>query len=129
MSKIQTYTFTTIDGTEKTLNFQLLEAKQGLDVFLQLSPIFAGFFTGKSISEIFDEIRKTCDIFQLMKTLLTGATIDRGDGVDFPLDPNTYFAGNYGEMCDILVHVIKANFGTFMEAGLVKSQSKIAQSI
>ncbi|HCM7357818.1 TPA: hypothetical protein N3288_000224 [Klebsiella aerogenes] len=126
MTKQLNYTFTSKDGIEKTLNFQLLEARQGIDVFTQLTPVFTALFSGAPITEVFAEIKKTGDIFQLLKTLLTGATIDVGNGTDFPLDPNKYFAGNYGEMCDIAIHLIKENFGSFMDASLV---SKIAPNI
>ncbi|AZV02127.1 hypothetical protein Arno162_87 [Pectobacterium phage Arno162] len=58
------------------------------------------------------------DLDGIIKKLFNGATVN-----DFPIKPDDYFSGNYGELIDFMAFALEANFGSFFEAAILSSQS------
>ncbi|MGX9869049.1 phage tail assembly chaperone [Enterobacter mori] len=124
------YTFTAEDGSEKTLKYKLLPAKAGLPLATKLSAIIIpALEEGFSITALIGTIADKIDIFELAQTLFKEATIDRGDGNDFPLNVSVYFAGNYGELIDCIADALEKNFASFFKAKAITSMSKLQQAI
>lgn len=109
----------------KTLKIVLVGALDGIKITTQLSKVLfpvIGAIQGsqKDLSSIavaaLEHIEEV-NLENIIKKLFDGATID-----DFPIKPDEYFAGNYGELVDFLAFALEANFGSFFEAAILKDQ-------
>lgn len=120
---------------EKTINDKevkivLVGAIDGIKMTTQLSKILfpvIGSIRGDStnISDIAIaalEYADELDLEGIIKKLFDGATVD-----EFPIKPDTYFSGNYGELVDYLAFALEANFGSFFEAKLLKDLNTTSQ--
>lgn len=113
----------------KDVSIVLVGALDGIKITTQLSkvlfPVIASMQDGKkAITDVVmaalehtDEI----DLDSIIKKLFDGATVD-----EFPIKPDTYFSGNYGELIDFLAFALEANFGSFFEAAILKDQRTIS---
>lgn len=110
----------------KEVKIVLVGALEGIKITTQLSkalfPVIAAMkeknanvvgLVGAALEHT-DEI----DLEMIIKKLFDGATAD-----EFPIKPDTYFSGNYGELIDYLAFALEANFGSFFEAAILKDQS------
>ena len=110
----------------KNVKIALVGALEGIKITTQLSkvifPAIAAMKSGEgnvtdlvaAALEHTDEI----DLEGIIKKLFNGATTD-----EFPIKPDEYFAGNYGELVDYLAFALEANFGSFFEASVLKDQN------
>lgn len=110
----------------KEVSIVLVGALDGIKITTQLSkvifPVIASMQSGKKgISDVVmaalehtDEI----DLEGIIKKVFNGSTAD-----EFPINPDVYFSGNYGELVDYLAFALEANFGSFFEAAILKSQT------
>lgn len=111
---------------DKEVAIVLVGALDGLKITTQLSkvlfPVIAAVKDKKA--DVVDlvtsalEHTEEIDLESIIKKLFDGATVD-----DFPIKPDAYFSGNYGELVDFLAFALEANFGSFFEAAILKSQS------
>lgn len=111
---------------DKEVAIVLVGALDGLKITTQLSkvlfPVIAAVKDKKA--DVVDlvtsalEHTEEIDLESIIKKLFDGATVD-----DFPIKPDAYFSGNYGELVDFLTFALEANFGSFFEAAILKSQS------
>lgn len=117
-----------IKTAEKTINDKdvkivLVNAFDGIKITTQLSkvifPVISAVQEKKaSINDIAMSALAEADqvdMEYLMKKLFDGATVD-----DFPIKPEVYFTGNYGEMLDFITFALEANFSSFFSANLLK---------
>ncbi|MGB9095613.1 phage tail assembly chaperone [Erwinia sp.] len=111
---IKTAEKTMSDG--KVLKIVLLPALQGIQMSTQLSkvaiPVLATMQRDNAdLSEIALSALNNLDELEIEKMILqlfNGSTID-----DFPIKPDDYFSGNYGELVTFLSFAIEANFKSF----------------
>lgn len=111
---------------DKEVVIALVGAIDGIKITTQLSKvIFPALATlGKDKTDVYTlvgavlENADEIDLEHIIKKLFEGSTVD-----DFPIKPDTYFAGNYGELVDFLAFALEANFGSFFEAAILKSQA------
>lgn len=110
---------------EKEVVIVLVGALDGIKITTQLSkvifPAMAAMQNGQgSITEVVTsalEHAEEINLEEIIKKLFAAATVD-----DFPIKPDDYFSGNYGELVDFLAFALEANFGSFFEASFLKSQ-------
>lgn len=118
----------------KKVNIILLGARDGIKMSMKLGKIVVPTFaqmlsslTDKDKKEApmvpFKELVEACfdrieeiNLEEMATLLFQGATVD-----DFPLNIDTYFQANYGELIDYLAFALEANFGSFFEASIFKS--------
>lgn len=106
----------------------LLGAKEGLKIATKLSkialPTMTKFFGSKGkvvvaeyVPEIVDKLEEL-ELEDMATKLFSQATVN-----DFPINVDDYFAGNYGEFVDFLAFALEANFSSFFDVSIFKSQS------
>lgn len=108
----------------KQVKIVLVGAMDGIKITTQLSKVLfpaLGAMNGKenSVSDIVGaalEHSDELDLEGIIKKLFSGSTVN-----EFPIKPDEYFAGNYGELVDYLAFALEANFGSFFEAAILKS--------
>lgn len=120
---------------DKEVNIALLGALDGIKITTQLSKVvfptlaaLKGDGVSKSdldfkalIISALDSLEEV-DLTEIIKKLFKEATVDSGEGA-FPINPDVYFSGNYGELIDFLAFALEANFGSFFEAKFLKDMS------
>lgn len=110
----------------KEVKIVLVGAIEGIKITTQLSrvlfPVIAAMKDNKAniVDLVGEALEHTdeIDLEHIIKKMFDGATAD-----EFPIKPDTYFSGNYGELVDYLAFALEANFGSFFEAAILKSQS------
>ena len=125
-----------IKTAERTINDKevkliLVGAIDGIKITTQLSkvvfPAIAAMSKEKGKKTEFDvfgmieailENADELDLETIIKKLFNGATAN-----EFPIKPDDYFAGNYGELVDYLKFALEANFESFFEAAILKDQT------
>lgn len=110
---------------DKQVKIVLLGAIKGIKISTQLSkvvfPAIAAVQEGRGdfkdlIQSAISSLEEV-DLSNIIKELFDGATVD-----EFPIKPDDYFAGNYGELLDFMAFALEANFGSFFESKLLKGQ-------
>lgn len=113
----------------KNVKIVLVGALDGIKITTQLSKVLfpvlgvismKGEGEPQSVSEIVGaalEHSDELDLEGIIKKLFNGSTVD-----EFPIKPDEYFSGNYGELVDFLAFALEANFGSFFEAAILKNQ-------
>lgn len=117
------------DINEKEVSIVLVGALEGIKITTQLSkvlfPVIAAMKDKKAnvVDLVAQALEHTdeIDLEGIIKKLFDGATVD-----EFPIKPDVYFAGNYGELIDFLAFALEANFGSFFEAAILKDQDSIS---
>ncbi len=110
----------------KDVKIVLVGTLDGIKITTQLAkvvfPVIGTMQSGKkNIVEIVSAALEHADEIDLefiIKKVFDGATVD-----EFPIKPDTYFSGNYGELVDFLAFALEANFGSFFEAAILKDQT------
>lgn len=111
----------------KNVVITLLGAKDGLQMAQKLAstivPALSGMIAGGQSSETFASAAKDLimsldevDLYQMTEKLFNLATVN-----DFPIKPNDYFSGNYGEYIDFMAFALEANFKSFFSASRLSS--------
>ncbi|QZY67669.1 phage tail assembly chaperone [Escherichia coli] len=55
----------------------------------------------------------------IVKRVFRDSTVD-----NFPIDPDVYFAANYGELVDFAWFALQENFGSFLKTEITKDMAK-----
>lgn len=112
---------------DKKVVIVLLGAKEGLKMATKLSKVVLPTVTklmeskGKFkleelVPEVVDKLEEL-ELEDMVVKLFAQSTVN-----DFPLDPDAYFSGNYGELVDFLAFALEANFASFFDVALFKGQ-------
>lgn len=116
MSNTSSRTHEFANGTKLTI--QLLPASVGVPLATKLMSVIGGAFSdeGLNLPALIGVASEKIDIYDLAKTLLTGALVSDDEKDDFPLTAktmDTFFAGNYRQLIDFCTFAITENFGDF----------------
>ncbi|XAO54237.1 tail assembly chaperone [Yersinia phage vB_YenM_P778] len=116
---------------DKTVNIILLGTLDGLKMSTKLSKIAM-----PTVSKLFDttDKKKKINLVEVLPELIGMVDeLELGDMVsklfenatvnDFPLQVDSYFSGNYGELIDFLAFALEANFKSFFDASFFKNQN------
>ena len=122
------------DINGKTVVITLLGAKDGIKMskllMTRILPSVTSLVGGTSTEAFVAAIRdlvmtlEDVDLYEMTEKLFTNATVN-----DFPIKPNDYFSGNYGEYLDFMEFALEANFGSFFEASRLSFLSYLGRKV
>lgn len=119
----------------KTYNIILLGTREGLSVSMKIGKAIlpavvdvVGAMRGAdelnftdAVNHLFTQLTDK-EMGEILDKLFKGSTAD-----DFPINWDTYFRGNYGELCDVVAFALEANFSSFFEASIFKNLFSTSQ--
>ncbi|EHZ8238427.1 hypothetical protein K6R49_003729 [Escherichia coli] len=114
------------DINGKTVVITLLGAKDGIKMskllMTRILPSVTTLANGAATQNLAAAMKdlvmtlEDVDLYEMTEKLFANATVN-----DFPINPNDYFSGNYGEYLDFMEFALEANFGSFFEASRLSS--------
>lgn len=111
---------------DKILTIVLLGCVDGLAISQKLGatvlPIYAKAVNEKNIDMVLCASQLLVALPELNLTDLINKLFKNATVNDFPLTPDSYFSGNYGELIDFLAFALEANFKSFFKASLLSNQ-------
>lgn len=131
----------TLDLNGKQITIFLLPASKGLVMAKKLSQLFLPTLSGfaeigeedsdmslSTVSTLLVESLDDLDVMSVVSTLLNSVTVN-GQPIDF----DTYFMANYGELVSVIKFAVEENFSSFFEGkglgNLLKSKLPVMQGI